>query len=73
MTTSDDDQPTAAPFPDHVISGPVHDPVVETAPQAEAGKDGQDAADRFLANEGTAVLPVTGTQTGAVLPPPTGH
>jgi hypothetical protein len=72
MTASDDDKPTTAPFPDHVISGPLHDPVVETAPQAGTGED-EDASDRFLSSEGVAVLPVTGTGTGAVIPPSTGR
>ena len=72
MTTSDD-KPTAAPFPDHVTPGSVHDPVVETAPQAEPEPHDKDAGDRFLSNEGAAVLPVTGTQTGVVLPPPAAH
>jgi hypothetical protein len=38
MTTSDD-APVAAPFPDHVISGDVPDPVVASAPQAAAPED----------------------------------
>ncbi|MEN0129122.1 MAG: hypothetical protein AAGC49_06755 [Brevundimonas sp.] len=71
--TDSDDAPTPAPFPDHVIEGNVHDPVVETAPQADPGQDEKDAAGQFLSSEGTAILPVTGTQTGVVIPPPAGH
>ncbi|RHA38598.1 hypothetical protein [Cellulomonas rhizosphaerae] len=65
MTTSDDD---ARPFPDHVTEGGVPDPVVATAPVADAAPDDESAADRFLDGEGKGVFPVAGPGAGTVPP-----
>ncbi|MDM7829821.1 hypothetical protein [Cellulomonas edaphi] len=68
MTTSDDDTPDVAPFPDHVIEDRGElDPVKATAPRAEA--DEQETAERVLGFEGMPIPPVAGAQAGAVAPP----
>jgi hypothetical protein len=65
MTTSDDD---ARPFPDHVTEGGAPDPVVATAPQADASPDDESEADRLLDSEGKGVFPVAGAGVGTVPP-----
>lgn len=65
MTTSDDD---VRPFPDHVTDGGVPDPVVATAPQADASPEDESGVDRMMDNEGKGVFPVAGPQVGTVPP-----
>jgi hypothetical protein len=65
MTTSDDD---ARPFPDHATAGGAPDPVLATAPQADASPDDESEADRVMDNEGKGVFPVAGAGVGTVPP-----
>jgi len=70
MTTSDDD---VRPFPDHVTPGGAPDPVVATAPVADAAHDDLDPVDEMLEKDGAPIYPVAGAQAGAIPPPSLPH